>query len=191
MMLTSARHALWMHHVSGAVCIPSVFFFSIPPPKFYISPQTLTSFVESKSLRKKERKESDSDSGEGPKSATWQMACHALTNWATVSLGNSVGELEYLRLSFCIVKASGAEKVWGSPAPHKIATEWGCSQKHRHYYLCPKDSTFLKAFTMDSQWEIVLKALKCYHNYDKYFKCRNITTMEFSNLSKNNPDFWP
>ena len=49
-----------------------------------------------------------------------QPACHALTNWATESLSISAGELEYLMLSFCIVKASGAEKVWGSPAPHKI-----------------------------------------------------------------------
>ena len=33
---------------------------------------------------------------------TWQMAmaCHALTNWATESPGNSVAEFEYLRLSW-------------------------------------------------------------------------------------------
>ena len=30
---------------------------------------------------------------------TWQMACHALTNWATKSPSNSVAEFEYLRLS--------------------------------------------------------------------------------------------
>ena len=36
---------------------------------------------------------------EGLDSTTWQMACHALTNWATESLGNSVAEFKYLRLS--------------------------------------------------------------------------------------------
>ena len=36
---------------------------------------------------------------EGLKPTTWQMACHALTNWATESPGNSVTEFEYLRLS--------------------------------------------------------------------------------------------
>ena len=36
---------------------------------------------------------------EGLEPTTWQMACHALTNWATESLSNSVAELEYLRMS--------------------------------------------------------------------------------------------
>ena len=30
---------------------------------------------------------------------TWQIACHAVTNWATELLGISVAEFEYLRLS--------------------------------------------------------------------------------------------
>ena len=36
---------------------------------------------------------------EGLEPTTWQMACHALTNWATESLGYSVTEFKYLRLS--------------------------------------------------------------------------------------------
>ena len=36
---------------------------------------------------------------EGLEPVTWQMACHALTNWTNKSLGNSVTEFEYLRLS--------------------------------------------------------------------------------------------
>ena len=35
----------------------------------------------------------------GLKPTTWQMACHALTNWATESLGNLAAEFEYLRLT--------------------------------------------------------------------------------------------
>ena len=37
--------------------------------------------------------------GEGLEPMTSQIACHALTNWATESFGNSVGEFEYLSLS--------------------------------------------------------------------------------------------
>ena len=36
---------------------------------------------------------------EGLEPATWQMACHALTNWATKSFGNSVVKFHYLRSS--------------------------------------------------------------------------------------------
>ena len=36
---------------------------------------------------------------EGFQPSTWQMACHALTNWAIESLGNSVAEFKYLWLS--------------------------------------------------------------------------------------------
>ena len=42
---------------------------------------------------------------EGLEPATWQMACHALTNWATESLSNSVADL---RLSMFYVSGGGA-----------------------------------------------------------------------------------
>ena len=59
---------------------------------------------------------------------TWQMACHALTNWATESIGNSVAKFEYLRLS-CqrssqsgyqagMFDGEGAAKVWLSGLEH-------------------------------------------------------------------------
>ena len=55
--------------------------------------QTLTQ------VRKKRGKRNWRWLREGLEPTTWQMAYHALTNWATESPGNSVAEFEYLRLS--------------------------------------------------------------------------------------------
>ena len=47
--------------------------------------------------------------GPNPQPGKWAAMLY-ITNWATESLGNSAGELEYLRLSFCIVKVGGAAR---------------------------------------------------------------------------------
>ena len=71
-------------------------------PDLTVRPQPKSQSQWERKVRNKEKErggENDSDSGKGVKPATWQMACHALTNWATESLGNSVAEFRFLRLS--------------------------------------------------------------------------------------------
>ena len=79
---------------------------------------------------------------------TWQMACHALTNWATELLGISVAEFEYLRLS-C------QRSIWSEYQAGMSDEEGVASAKHEaQALLLDMLQTRQSDFSLSqSQWE--------------------------------------